>query len=113
MGWQVIGQENAKKDAGFSQTALIQEDDDFCVNFISERLLKRTRGREPRGGAEIAEEVPVLPPLQKGAGGNAAQFQFAIVEKRRGRQCPRIVKALPKRYTVRFLKKILTERHYA
>jgi hypothetical protein len=59
MGWQVIGQENAKnakKDAGFSQTALIQEDDDFCVNFISERLLKRTRGREPRGGAEIAEE---------------------------------------------------------
>ena len=35
------------------------------------------------------------------------QMQFAIVEKRRGRQCPRIVKALPKRYTVRFLKKDL------
>lgn len=35
------------------------------------------------------------------------QMQFAIVEKRRGRQCPRLVKALPKRYTVRFLKKDL------
>jgi hypothetical protein len=35
------------------------------------------------------------------------QLQFAIVEKRRGRQCPRLVKALPKRYTVRFLKKNL------
>ena len=35
------------------------------------------------------------------------QLQFAIVEKRRGRQCPRIVKALPKRYTVRYLKKDL------
>ena len=35
------------------------------------------------------------------------QLQFAIVEKRRGRQCPRIVKALPKRYTVRFLRKDL------
>ena len=35
------------------------------------------------------------------------QMQFAIVEKRRGRQCPRIVKALPKRYTVRYLKKDL------
>jgi len=33
------------------------------------------------------------------------QLQYAIVEKRRGRQCPRIVKALPKRYTVRYLKK--------
>lgn len=35
------------------------------------------------------------------------QLQFAIVEKRRGRQCPRLVKALPKRYTVRYLKKNL------
>jgi hypothetical protein len=35
------------------------------------------------------------------------QLQFAIVEKRRGRQCPRLVKALPKRYTVRYLKKDL------
>lgn len=33
------------------------------------------------------------------------QLQFAIVEKRRGRQCPRVVKALPKRYAVRYLKK--------
>ncbi len=33
------------------------------------------------------------------------QLQFAIVEKRRGRNCPRVVKALPKRYTVRYLKK--------
>jgi hypothetical protein len=33
------------------------------------------------------------------------QLQFAIVEKRRGRQCPRVVKALPKRYTVKYLKK--------
>lgn len=36
-----------------------------------------------------------------------AQMQFAIVEKRRGRQCPRVVKARPKRYTVRVLKKDL------
>lgn len=35
------------------------------------------------------------------------QLQFAIVEKRRGRQCPRLVKALPKRYTVRYLNKDL------
>lgn len=35
------------------------------------------------------------------------QLQFAIVEKRRGRLCPRVVKALPKRYTVKFLKKNL------
>lgn len=35
------------------------------------------------------------------------QLQFAIVEKRRGRQCPRLVKALPKRYTVKYLKKDL------
>src|SRR5574343_121388 len=35
------------------------------------------------------------------------QMQFAILQKRRGRQCPRVVKALPKRYTVRFLKKDL------
>ena len=35
------------------------------------------------------------------------QLQFAIVEKRRGRQCPRIVKSLPKRYTVKYLKKNL------
>ena len=35
------------------------------------------------------------------------QLQFAIVEKRRGRQCPRVVKALPKRYTVKYLKKNL------
>ena len=34
-------------------------------------------------------------------------LQFAIVEKRRGRQSPRQVKALPKRYTVRYLKKDL------
>lgn len=34
-------------------------------------------------------------------------LQFAIVEKRRGRQSPRQVKALPKRYTVRHLKKDL------
>ena len=33
------------------------------------------------------------------------QLQFAIVEKRRGRQCPRVVKALPKRYAVKYLKK--------
>ncbi len=35
------------------------------------------------------------------------QLQFAIVEKRRGRQRPRLVKALPKRYTVKYLKKDL------
>ena len=35
------------------------------------------------------------------------QLQFAIIEKRRGRQCPRVVKALPKRYAVKFLKKDL------
>ena len=35
------------------------------------------------------------------------QMQFAIVEKRRGRQCPRLVKALPQRYAVRVLKKDL------
>lgn len=35
------------------------------------------------------------------------QMQFAIVEKRRERLCPRLVKALPKRYTVRYLKKDL------
>jgi len=33
------------------------------------------------------------------------QLQFAIVEKRRGRLCPRVVKALPERYAVRYLKK--------
>ena len=33
------------------------------------------------------------------------QLQFAIVEKRRGRQYPRAVKALPKRYAVKYLKK--------
>jgi hypothetical protein len=33
------------------------------------------------------------------------QLQFAIVEKRRGRQCPRVVKALAKRYAVRWLTK--------
>jgi hypothetical protein len=33
------------------------------------------------------------------------QLQFAIVEKRRGRQCPRVVKALPKRYAIKYLKK--------
>ncbi len=35
------------------------------------------------------------------------QLQFAIVEKRRGRQCPRVVKARPARYTVRYLCKDL------
>ena len=35
------------------------------------------------------------------------KLQLAIVQKRRGRICPRVVKALPKRYTVRFLKKDL------
>lgn len=35
------------------------------------------------------------------------QLQFTIVEKRRGRQCPRLVKALPKRYAVLYLKKNL------
>lgn len=35
------------------------------------------------------------------------QLQFAIVEKRRGRQCTRLVKALPVRYSVRYLKKNL------
>jgi len=35
------------------------------------------------------------------------QLQFAIVEKRRGRQCPRLVKSRPARYTVRYLKKDL------
>ncbi len=35
------------------------------------------------------------------------QMQFAVVEKRRGRQSPRVVKARPARYTVRFLKKDL------
>ena len=35
------------------------------------------------------------------------QLQFAIVEKRQGRQCPRLVKARPARYTVRYLKKDL------
>ncbi|AXS79466.1 IS4 family transposase [Dechloromonas sp. HYN0024] len=33
------------------------------------------------------------------------QLQFAIVEKRRGRQCPRVVKALPNRYPAKYLKK--------
>ena len=33
------------------------------------------------------------------------QLQFAIVEKRRGRQCPRVVKALPMRYAVCYVKK--------
>ncbi len=33
------------------------------------------------------------------------QLQFAIVEKRRGRQCPRLVKALPNRYAALYLKK--------
>jgi hypothetical protein len=33
------------------------------------------------------------------------RLQFAIVEKRRGRQCPRVAEALPKRYTVKYLKK--------
>ena len=33
------------------------------------------------------------------------QLQYAIVEKRRGRQCPRVVKALPMRYAVKYLKK--------
>lgn len=36
------------------------------------------------------------------------QMQFAIVEKRRGRQSPRVVNARPARHTVRFLKKDLT-----
>ncbi|AEI76228.1 transposase IS4 family [Cupriavidus necator N-1] len=36
-----------------------------------------------------------------------AKLQLAIVQKRRGRKCPRVVKALPKRYTVRFLRKDL------
>ncbi len=35
------------------------------------------------------------------------QLQFAIVEKRRGRQCPRVVKSRPKRYSVKYLKKNL------
>ena len=35
------------------------------------------------------------------------QMQFAVVEKRRGRQSPRVVKARPARYTVRYLKKDL------
>jgi hypothetical protein len=35
------------------------------------------------------------------------QIQFAIVEKRRMRQCSRVVKAPPKRHTVKFLKKNL------
>ncbi|GMG94012.1 hypothetical protein Cmtc_52320 [Cupriavidus sp. TKC] len=34
-----------------------------------------------------------------------AKLQLAIVQKRRGRTCPRVVKALPKRYTVRHLRK--------
>jgi hypothetical protein len=33
------------------------------------------------------------------------QLQFAIVEKRQGRQYPRVVKALPKRYPIKYLKK--------
>jgi len=34
------------------------------------------------------------------------QMQFAVVEKRRrGRQCPRVVKALPMRYAVKYLRK--------
>ncbi|QQX87371.1 hypothetical protein JJQ59_32315 [Cupriavidus necator] len=36
-----------------------------------------------------------------------AKLQLAIVQKRRGRICPRVVKALPKRYTVRYLRKDL------
>ncbi|CAN7783310.1 IS4 family transposase [Cupriavidus necator] len=36
-----------------------------------------------------------------------AKLQLAIVQKRRGRNCPRVVKALPKRYTVRYLRKDL------
>lgn len=32
------------------------------------------------------------------------QLQMAIVEKRRGRKCPRVVKARPVRYAVRNLK---------
>jgi len=35
------------------------------------------------------------------------QLQFAIVEKRRGRKCPRVVKSRPVRYAVRYLKKNL------
>jgi len=35
------------------------------------------------------------------------QLQFAIIEKRRGRQCPCVVKALPKGYAVKYLKKDL------
>ena len=35
------------------------------------------------------------------------QMQFAIVEKRRGRQSPRLVKARPARHTVQYLKKDL------
>lgn len=35
------------------------------------------------------------------------QLQFAIVKKRRGRQCPRLVKAIPQRYSVRYLNKDL------
>jgi hypothetical protein len=32
------------------------------------------------------------------------QLQFAVVEKRRGRQCPRVVKARPAKYPVRYIK---------
>jgi len=36
------------------------------------------------------------------------QLQFAILEKRRGRSGPRVVKALPHRYCVRYLKRDLS-----
>ena len=35
------------------------------------------------------------------------QLRFVILEKRRGRSRPRVVKALPNRYCVRYLKKNL------
>lgn len=35
------------------------------------------------------------------------RMQFAIVEKRRGRTCPRVVKSTPRKYAVRYLKRDL------
>lgn len=36
------------------------------------------------------------------------KLQLAIIQKRRGRKCPRVVKALPKRYNVRFFRQTLS-----
>lgn len=37
------------------------------------------------------------------------KLQLAIIQKRRGHKCPRVVKALPKRYNVRFFRQTISE----